>query len=355
MKRVIAVLTLVMMIFCMTSCSGTDKKEEDKTCDIAMIVNGKTVEDGGYNQVTWESVSTFAVENELKCSYYTCEESSYDMYMGAVEKAVNDEAKIIVMAGSPFEYAAYDAQRSYPDVNFLLIDGVPHNDEDEYGTESNTVSVIFAEEEAGYLAGYAAVRDGYRKLGFLGGKETPSVKRYGYGFVQGAAAAAEELEAEVEMIYDYADTFEQSEDVQKMAAGWYKDGTEIIFACGGAMNKSVMKAAENNKGKVIGSDVDQSGLSGTVITSAQKNISIAVEDILKTYVDGDFIGGTAFNYAAKNDGVKLDMATSGFTAFTEKQYKKIFKQLKNGKIELKKDTGVDEVSDLTGEWVKIKD
>ena len=91
-----------------------------------------------------------------------------------------------------------------------------------------------------------------------------------------------------------------------------------------------------------------------MITSAQKNISIAVEDILKTHVDGKFIGGTAFNYAAKNDGVKLDMATSGFTVFTEKQYKKVFNQLKNGKIELKKDTGVDEVSDLTGEWVTIK-
>jgi len=354
MKRAIAVLMLVMMVFCLTSCGGTDKKE-DTTCDIAMIVNGKTVEDGSFNQVTWESLSTFAVENELRCSYYTCEESEYDMYMEAVKKAVDDEAKMIVMAGSSFEYAAYDAQRSYPDVNFLLIDGVPHNDEDEYGTESNTVSVIFAEEEAGYLAGYAAVRDGCRKLGFLGGKETPSVKRYGYGFVQGAAAAAEELEAEVEMIYDYADTFEQSEDVQKMAAGWYKDGTEVIFACGGDMNKSVMKAAENNKGKVIGSDVDQSQLSGTVITSAQKNISVAVEDILKTHVSGKFIGGTAFNYAAKNDGVKLDMATSGFTAFTEKQYNKVFKQLVNGKIELKKDTGVDEVSDLTGEWVTIKD
>ena len=354
MKRVITVLLLIVLVFVMTACAGTDKKE-DKSCDLAMIVNGTSVEDGSFNQATWESISTFAVENELRCKYYTCDESTYDKYMEAVKLAVEDEAKMIVMTGGNFETAVYDAQRSYPDVNFLLIDGVPHDGDGKYVTESNTVSVIFAEEEAGYLAGYAVVKDGYRKIGFLGGEALPPVKRYGYGFVQGAAAAAEELEAEVELIYDYADTFEASEDVQKMAAEWYKDGTEVIFACGGEMGKSVMTAAENNKGKVIGADVDQSGLSGTVITSAQKNIDAVVRDILKTHVSGKFIGGTAFNYAAKNDGVKLDMATSGFSAFTEKQYNKVFNKLKNDKIELKKDTGVSKVSDLTGEWVTIKE
>ena len=109
-----------------------------------------------------------------------------------------------MLAGSSLETAAYDAQKAYPDIKFLLVDGVPHDEKDNYSTAANTVSIVFAEEEAGYMAGYAAVKGGYTKLGFMGGQELPYVKRYGYGFVQGAAAAAAETETKVEMRYAYA-------------------------------------------------------------------------------------------------------------------------------------------------------
>lgn len=60
-----------------------------------------------------------------------------------------------------------------------MIDGVPHDENNTYATAANMVSVVFAEEEAGYMAGYAAVKEGYTKLGFMGGQALPSVKRYG--------------------------------------------------------------------------------------------------------------------------------------------------------------------------------
>ena len=360
MKRIVSVLICVAMLSGLASCAGGKTEEEkpqeekEKFYEIAMIADGSEVEDGSFTQVTWRAIKGFADENGLAAKCYKPEESTKEAYLAAVEKAIARKAEIIVMAGSNFETTVYSAQEAYPETYFLLLDGVPHDGEDTYTMASNTIGMIFAEEEAGYLAGYAAVKEGYKKLAFLGGKAFPAVKRYGYGFVQGAAAAAAETETKVELRYDYAGTFEESENAEKLAAGWYKDGTQVIFACGGAMGKSVMKAAEKGNGKVIGVDVDQSYLSETVITSAKKEISTAVKDILKTYANGRFIGGTAFNYAARNDGVSLEMENAQLDKFTVDDYKKVMKALENGEIQLKKDTGVDSVNYLAGEWVTIR-
>ena len=143
--------------------------------------------------------------------------------------------------------------------------------------------------------------------------------------------------------------------MQKLAAQWYDGGTEVIFACGGSVSSSVIKAAEKAGGKVIGADFDQSGLSETVITSACKDTDTAVTKVLRSYEDGTFAGGTAFNYAARNNGVSLEMKNSRFRTFSEADYKKLFSQLKNEKVELKKDTAVKSVSELAGEWVTLRE
>lgn len=353
MKRIISVLMIITMVLCMTSCGEPDKKngKESEKAEIAMIADSSEIKDGSFTQSIWSCVENFAMDNGLTAERYKTKEENY---MQTIQKAVENGAKLIIADGSNFETAVYSAQSSYPDVKFLLIDGVPHDEAMNYVNAANTISIIFAEEEAGYLAGYAAVKDGYTKLGFMGGQELPGVKRYGYGFVQGAAAAADELEKKIEMSYIYMGTFESSDDVKKLAADWYKNGTEVIFACGGGMGTSVMKAAEKNNGKVIGVDTDQSSLSASVITSAKKGIDTAVTEMLENYVDDKFIGGTAFNYNAKNSGVSLEMDNGQFKSFKQNDYEKVFKQLKNGKIQLKKDTGVNAVTELTGEWVTIK-
>lgn len=369
MKRIIAILMMIAMMLTMVSCGGSNDKEP-KEIEIAMIADTQEIEDGSFTQIVWECVENFAKNNGRTSKCYLPKEvkelkegetpvegepaTKEEAYMQAIQKAVDKKAKLIVVAGSNFETAVYAAQAAYPEVYFLIIDGVPHDAALNFVNAANTISVVFAEEEAGFLAGYAAVKDGYKKLGFMGGQELPAVKRYGYGFIQGAAAAAAEMEKKVELSYVYTGTFYASEEVQKMAAEWYKGGTEIIFACGGAMGTSVMDAAEDKGGKVIGVDVDQSYLSPSVVTSAKKEISTALNEMLENYADEKFVGGTAFNYTAKNGGVSLEMDKDTFKNFSDDDYKKIFRQLKNGKIQLKKDTGVTAITDLTGEWVTIK-
>lgn len=357
MKRILCIIGILVLALALAACQEKkpEKTVEETGCEIAVIAEGPGEADISVTEATWKSVKAFTDEHELAAGKYEPEEASEEAYLKSIQQAVDDGAGFIVLPGRSFETTAYKAQTSYEDTDFLLIDGVPHDEKNNYATGANTVSVVFAEEEAGYLAGYAAVKEGYTKLGFVGGKEIPEIKRFGYGFVQGAASAAEETGAKVELAYKYAGTFEESDEVKELAAGLYKDGTEVIFACGGLIGNSVVKAAEEAGGKVIGADVDQSGLSDTVITSAEKGIDSAVTTVLKSYVNETFVGGTAFNYAAKNDGVMLETANSGFKLFGEDEYKKVFDKLKAGKIELKKDTGASSVSELAGELVTIKE
>ena len=355
MKRIVLTMLLIIMTVTMLSCTGSsDKDSKNGEYEIAMIVDAEDIQSGCFSQKTWDCIKEFSSSYGISSKRYKAEESTKEAYGKTIDEAIANKAGIVIMSGSKFENVLFSTQSKYPDVKFLLIDGVPHDEGGIYGTAPNTIGVLFAEEEAGYLAGYSAVKEGFVDIAFLGGMETPGVKRYGYGFVQGAASAASELEQKIELRYDYAGTSEQSEDVRQQAAKWYEEGTQVIFTCGGAISQSVMDATRGINGKVIGADIDQSNLSDAVITSAVKNIEPVITDMLKNYVNGKFVGGTAFNYTAKNDGIGLHMDNAKFKKFTKEDYNKVYNLLKNDKIKLKKDTSVNSVKDLTGEWITIK-
>ena len=347
MRKVIVVLLTVILAFTFTAC-GTKGAENTKklSTEVGLIIDGSSVKDDSYNERSWEAFKSFCSENNIGCQYYESGNSDEESYMAAIDKAVEDNNKVIVLTGSYFEETVYDAQKKYSDVDFLLIDGLPHDSNNKYDTRNNTVSVIFSEEESGYLAGYAAVKDGYTSLGFIGGKEIPAVKRYGYGFAQGAAAAAKELSVKVDLNYNYFGTFKESDQVKSKAESWYQGGTQVIFACGADMNKSVIKAAEEKKGKVIGVDIDQSDLSDTVITSAIKNIDKAIKNVLTNYADNDFGGGTAYTYSARNNGIAIELKNAKFKSFSREDYESIYAKLKKGKINVEKDTEIETVNEL---------
>ncbi len=202
----------------------------------------------------------------------------------------------------------------------------------------NVASVEFQEEQAGYLAGYAVVKEGYVKLGFSGGGggSNPACCRYGYGYVQGANDAAKELGVQVDMLYswEYGASYSASSELQSMIAGWYNEGTELVFACGGSMFNSITAAAAAaaNEGAVIGVDVDQSGDSDTVITSAMKGIGAAAQQAIGKSYDGkwDEIGGGVLKLGAKDDAVGLPTATWSMEKFSVEDYNKLFESIKGG-------------------------
>lgn len=232
-----------------------------------------------------------------------------------------------------------------------MLDGTPH-DEDytEFRTNDNVVGIIYAEEQSGYLAGYAAVMDGYTKLGYMGGMAVPPVVRFGYGFAQGAEAAAKEMGlSDIQLKYHYTGDFDAKPETQTLATSWYAEGIEVIFAAGGLVGNSVMSAAEASDAAVIGVDVDQSGESDTVITSAMKGLAASVQSALADYYAGNFPGGQTLVYSADMDGVQLPMDTSKFNTFSQDDYDAIFADLAAGKIDIVKDT------DQNGNELTLKD
>ncbi|MDE5938145.1 MAG: BMP family ABC transporter substrate-binding protein [Lachnospiraceae bacterium] len=252
--------------------------------EIAFLTDG-SVEDGAYNEAIFNGVRMYALGAGTSFSYYHADPNAPESYEEIIQRAVEDNAGLIVCAGDIFGEAVGALQETYPQTSFLLVDAVPHDGEgEEISPAQNVHCVLFHEEQAGYLAGYMAVWEGYRNLGFIGGREEPAVLRYGYGYLQGINAAAKDLSLDdVVVNYWYADTYSADIAVREKADGWYENGTQIIFACGGGLYESVLEAAENQDGLMIGVDIDQCRISDRVLTSAVKNIGPAVTDALDEY------------------------------------------------------------------------
>lgn len=362
-KRVAALMMAAAMTVALTACGGgsstpetttagaettaaESKAEETTTAaasgdsaggyELALVTDLGTIDDKSFNQGAWEGLKKYAEENSITYKYYQPQEGTTDSYLETIGLAIEGGAKLVVCPGFLFEEPIYLAQDQYPDVHFILLDGEPHSgDYAEYKTNDNVMPILFQEDEAGFLAGYAAVKDGYTKLGFMGGMAVPAVIRYGYGFAEGADAAAAEMGIDgVEVMYNYTGAFEATPEAQSMAASWYQNGTEVIFGCGGAVGNSVMAAAQEKNAKAIGVDVDQSFESETVITSAMKQLSNSVYDGIKAFYDGSFPGGKTSVFTAANNGVGLPMETSKFETFTAADYDAIYKKLVDGEVTL---------------------
>ncbi len=365
-KKVMSLLLAAAMTATLFAGCGSDNGSADKTTgdnaaasteaagdetgtdgyELALVIDVGTIDDKSFNQGSWEGVKKYGDENGVAYKYYKSAEATTDSFQETIALAIEGGAKVIVCPGFLFEEPIYNMQTQYPDVKFILIDGEPHDAESNYATAENTMAVLYEEDQAGFLAGYAAVKDGYTKLGFMGGMALPAVIRYGYGYLAGADYAAKELGVDVDVTYTYTGSFEATPEAQSMATGWYQAGTEVIFACGGSVGNSVMAAAEaSDNAKVIGVDVDQSSESDTVITSAMKMLSNSVYDAIKAAYDGSFPGGKTTVFDAANDGVGIAMDTAKFNTFSQADYDEVFAKLVAGEITIDNDVEK-EVSDL---------
>ena len=308
--------------------SGSDK--------IALVTDVGNIDDESFNQTCWEAVVAYGEANGIETIYYKPTEDSTDARVLSITQAVNEGATVIVMPGYLFGEAIGLTQDKYPDVKFIAVD-VGEGDLGDTKLASNTYSMVFHEEQAGYLAGYAAVKEGYTKLGYLGGMEVPAVQRYGFGYVQGINAAAEELGKDVEIKYTYGGQFNGDANITAKMEGWYADGTEVVFACGGGIYTSAVEAANKYEGKVIGVDVDQSNIDPCIITSAMKGLYAATYNALDTYFNGqwDTIGGTLSSLSLTDgDYVGLPTDTWSMKNFTVDDYNALVEKIKSGEVSI---------------------
>lgn len=315
---------------------------EDGKYQVAFVTDVGQLKDKSFNQGTFDGVKLYAANNGLSYKYYqpaNGNEATDDDRYDAMKAAVDGGADVVVCAGFLQEAALKRAAIDFPDTPFVFIDGYPLTD-DAGNTLSNVAGISFMEQQCGYFAGYAAVMDGFTKLGFSGGGggTNDACCRFGYGYVQGANAAAAELGVTVDMNYswEYGATFSASPELQTMISGWYANGTEIVFACGGSMFQSISAAASSNDGYVIGVDVDQSGESDCVITSAMKGLSDAVQWAVGHVYDGTFeeIGGTGTSLGVADNAVALPTSEESwrFETFTVEQYEEMYQKVLDGTL-----------------------
>lgn len=295
-----------------------------------------------YCQAMVEGARAFAERRGATCGVRVAEDDSTAALIQVMEEAIRGGAKVLVCTGFVPEEAVYILQDQYPGTMFLMVDGQPHTgDHATYRSAPNVHCLTYREEQAGWLAGYGAVMEGQTKLGFLGGMGVPAVQRYGYGFLQGAEYAAGELglaEGAVEIRFDYAMQFYADDALLAQMRAWYDSGTQVVFACGGSICYSVMQAAEERGGKVIGVDVDQSAESETVLTSAAKNFTGSIQEALAALEenggtwDAERAGTTALLGAETGMVCLPDGAAWRFTRWTRSAYEAVCEQLAGGHI-----------------------
>ena len=363
MKKILALLLVLAMALSLVACGGAaapaapaaneaaasapasadDIADEMTSADgkyqVAFITDVGQLKDKSFNQGTYDGVKLYAANNGKTYKYYqpaNGDQATDDDRIDAMKLACENGAEVVVAAGFMQAAALTAAAEAYPDVNFVFIDGWA------LGLD-NIAAIAFQEEQCGYLAGYATVMEGYTKLGFMGGGggTNPACQRYGYGFAQGADAAAAEKGVQIEMNYSwaYGASFSASPELQALASGWYNNGTEVIFACGGSMFQSVAAAASAEDGKVVGVDVDQSFESPAVITSAMKGLSDAAQWAIAKHFDGKWseIGGKDNILGAADNAVGLPTATWSLTGWSVADYEAMFNKMASGEMTISSD------------------
>lgn len=373
-KRLVALLLAGAMVFSLAACGGSGKDEkkgdggEKSDMNVAMVTDSGDITDQSFNQTTYETCKAWAEENDVEFNYFKPESDSDEARNASVDQAVAEGANVVVLPGYMFAATIVEQSENYPDVKFIALDvgagdicekGVgegytynpaDYNVEDYYNTD-NVYCCTYQEELSGYMAGVAAVKLGYKHLGFLGGMAVPAVQRFGYGFVQGADAAAKELgiENEVQVEFVCGGQFYGDADITAYMDTWYSaKGVEAVFACGGGIYTSAVEAAKKTGGKVIGVDSDQSGIIGKemTITSAMKGLAPTVSNMLTAIKDGKWeehvgkienLGLVSEN--PEDNYVQLPLETTQWgDGFSQDDYKALVKSMFDGEIKVSNDT-----------------
>ena len=354
--------SILMLVAGLASVALVGCGKKSREAEIAVVTDVGQLRDGGFNQGTYEGAKEYAEANKKSFTYYAPANGANASDADRIEArqlAIKNKAKIIVAPGFLQAAARRTVAKENPEVKFVFVDGwtltdsTDANGNDNGKALNNVTAISYKEQESGYRAGYAVVKDGYTKLGgtFGGAGSNPACNRYAYGFAQGAndAAKARNKNVERKVSYRYGSSFNASAELKTQRTGWYTSGTEIIFSCGGSMVQSVVAASQEIGGdtkKIVGVDVDQHALSENVITSAQKGLAVSVKLALGEYYGNEWdskLGGKTQNLGAAEDATGLPTNDDAwrFKTFTKAEYNTLFDSIKKGTVTPRSDVAGD--------------
>lgn len=325
----------------------------EKGGEIVLLTDNSDVMDGSYQQAIYEGIRAYAYSADNTYSYYNPASGEDEDLIKCMDEAIACGAKLIVCGGWDYDIIVGRYQYKYPDIDFLIVDGVPENDNEEPIDINDNVHCVYCDcTTAGYLAGYLSVLEGYRKFGFIGGDEVIGVVNYGHGFAEGIEDAGKKLGCsdEVALNYTYSGTWFPSDEIYKMSCDWYDAGTEVIFSCGGGIYESVLKATEEKTAHMIGVDVNQNAISDSIITSAINGVSVCVINALDEYfANGGWpqeLAGAVKKYepADKCANLPIDKDSWRFKNVTIEDYFDIYTKITGGELKVEETEELPKVS-----------
>lgn len=342
-KKIFA-LVLCAAVLCCIGCKQNENERngiQEPISKIALITDVIELEEDFHTAAVWQGIANCGDANGIEYARYRPEQATVDAICTQFDAAVADGAKVIVCKGTLFAGALAKMQEKYPEVKFIAID----ISEASIGNlAENTHCVLFRQEQAGYLAGYAAVKDGFTKLGFMGEFETENYSNYGYGFVQGANDAALENDTHIELTFGYASDYNSPEEALAALDEWYASGLEIaMVSANDTFMKSAAELAVKNFCYIAGTNIDQSYLGSNFdynpfMTSGMKGITEAVDATLEMVLAGNWkshLGGQTLRFGLQSGNYLYLPESEGlwlFENFTLEEYNILKNSLSSGNI-----------------------
>ena len=354
MKKAIIVMVAIALVFgglvsCKKEAAAAPEAKMAKVekMKVGMVTDAGTIDDKSFNQGTWEGILRAADEGLASEKYLKPSGTTEADYIKEIGNLYDAGYKFIVTPGFKFETAIFAAQDKYADAKFVLIDGYPHAGDWAPVVGPNTVSLFFAEQESGFLAGVAtALQLNEGEAGFIGGMEIPAVQKFNWGFQQGLSYANENLGTNVMIKAEnvvYQGTFSDVAAGQQLGAGMFDKGVDVIFCAAGgvgigAINEAKARAKNGENVWIVGVDVDQysegiyDGSKSIILTSAMKYIDVAAYDMIKADLEGTFPGGQILTLDTTNAGVGIPPSNPNLDDDVEDKVADVFDMIKSGSI-----------------------
>jgi len=334
MKKIIALLMTTMMVGTMAGCGSSNTKTADKGTSsekeykVAMVTDTGGVNDQSFNQSSWEGLQSFEKNNKgAKSSYLESKQESD--YATNLDKAVDGGNKLVWGIGFAMSDAITNSAKSNPDVSYAIVDN-------SYGdkTPANVTGVMFRAQEPSFMVGYVAGKTTKtNKVGFVGGIKGNIIDQFQYGYQAGVQYAAKELNREITVDVQYAESFSDASKGKAIANKMFSSGCDIVFHAAGGVGVGVIEAAKEANKFAIGVDRDQAYLApANVLTSALKLANVAVENLSKEAMNGSKIGGQTFTYGLKENAVGIPTENKNMDPAVYKAVIAIQDKIKDGSI-----------------------
>lgn len=278
-----------------------ENKDKASNIKIGLVTDIGGVNDKSFNESSWEALEALKKEQGIQIQYL--QSASNADYVPNLTQFVQGGYALTWAIGFDLGVDLKTVATANPDGNFAIIDNVVD--------VPNVQSVTFAENEGSFLVGVVAgLTTKTNKIGFVGGAESPVIKRFEVGFKAGIEA----VNPNAKLTITYASGYDKPDVGKSLATQLYNDGADIIFPAAGQTGNGVFNEATTrnaaggaNKVWVIGVDKDQSIEFGTdvTLTSMIKRVDVAVKNVSQQAIDGTFKGGIITNLTLKDDGVGI--------------------------------------------------